>query len=113
MRTTAKTHDPAFASLEITERLNEEQIATRARELLGQLTQGEKIKMMSSDPPFWLGVATPDPPWVTGAVPRLDIPGMRFADGLRGVIMDGGTTFPVSMGRVPPLIPNWKSGWAT
>jgi beta-glucosidase len=29
----------------------------------------------------------------------LGIPGVRFADGPRGMIMDGGTTFPVSMGR--------------
>ena len=61
--------------------------------------------MMSGDPPFWLGMADmmgggyADHPWVAGAVPRLGIPGVRFADGPRGVIMDGGTTFPVSMGR--------------
>ncbi len=76
-----------------------------SEELFGQLTQDEKIKMMSGDPPFWLGMADmlgggyADHPWVAGAVPRLGIPGVRFADGPRGVIMDGGTTFPVSMGR--------------
>jgi beta-glucosidase len=101
----AKFHGPAFAGLETTERLSDEQIDARAGELLGQLTQDEKIKMMSGDPPFWLGMADmmgggyADHPWVAGAVPRLGIPGVRFADGPRGVIMDGGTTFPVSMGR--------------
>jgi beta-glucosidase len=105
METTAKSHGPAFAGLETTERLSDEEIDARAQELLGQLTQDEKIKMMSGDPPFWLGMADmmgggyADHPWVAGAVPRLGIPGVRFADGPRGVIMDGGTTFPVSMGR--------------
>src|SRR5215216_109446 len=103
--TKAKFHGPAFAGLETTERLSDEQIDARAGELFGQLTQDEKIKMMSGDPPFWLGMADmmgggyADHPWVAGAVPRLGIPGVRFADGPRGVIMDGGTTFPVSMGR--------------
>ena len=105
METKAKFHGPAFAGLETTERLSDEQIEARARELLGQLTLDEKIKMMSGDMPFWSGMADmmgggyADHPWVAGAVPRLGIPGVRFADGPRGVIMDGGTTFPVSMGR--------------
>ena len=105
MGTTAKSHGLAFAGLETTDRLSDEQVDARARELLGQLTQDEKIKMMSGDLPFWIGMADmtgggyADHPWVAGAVPRLGIPGVRFADGPRGVIMDGGTTFPVSMGR--------------
>jgi beta-glucosidase len=105
MEKTAKSHGSAFAGLETTERLNDEQIEARAQELFAQLTQAEKIKMMSGDPPFWLGMTDmlgggyADHPWVAGAVLRLGIPGVRFADGPRGVIMDGGTTFPVSMGR--------------
>lgn len=98
-------HGPAFAGLETAERLSDPQIEAQARELSGQLTQDEKIKLMSGDLPFWLGMndmlggGYADHPWVAGAVPRLGIPGVRFADGPRGVIMDGGTTFPVSMGR--------------
>ena len=105
MGTKANFHGPAFAGLETADQLSDEQIEARARELLGQLTQDEKIKMMSGDLPFWVGMADmmgggyADHPWVAGAVPRLGIPGVRFADGPRGVIMDGGTTFPVSMGR--------------
>ncbi|MBX3062690.1 MAG: glycoside hydrolase family 3 C-terminal domain-containing protein [Anaerolineae bacterium] len=105
METKAKFHGAAFASLETTEQLSDDQIEARARELLGQLTQDEKIGLMSGDVPFWPGMADmlgggyADHPWVAGAVPRLGIPGVRFADGPRGVIMDGGTTFPVSMGR--------------
>ena len=37
--------------------------------------------------------------WAAGAVPRLGIPGIRFVDGPRGVIVEGATTFPVSMAR--------------
>ena len=36
---------------------------------------------------------------MAGAVPRLGIPGIRFVDGPRGIIMKGATTFPVSMAR--------------
>lgn len=105
MELKANYHGPAFAGLETTEPFSDEQIDARARELLGQLTLDEKIKMMSGDLAFWPGMADmlgggyADHPWVAGAVARLGIPGVRFADGPRGVIMDGGTTFPVSMGR--------------
>ena len=37
--------------------------------------------------------------WKAGEVARLGIPGIRFSDGPRGVIMEGATTFPVSMAR--------------
>src|SRR5512140_2640217 len=105
MKIDAKSHGPAYAGLETPERLSDDQIDVWARELFGQLTLDEKINMMSGDMPFWPGMADmmgggyADHPWVAGAVPRLGIPGVRFADGPRGVIMDGGTTFPVSMGR--------------
>ena len=48
-----------------------------------------------------------------GRRPRLGIPGMRFADGPRGVVMAGATTFPVSMARGATLDPTWKSASAT
>jgi beta-glucosidase len=105
MGSKVKFHGPAFGGLETPEPLSDAQIDTLAHELLVQLTLDEKIKMMSGDLPFWPGMADmvgggyADHPWVAGAVPRLGIPGVRFADGPRGVIMDGATTFPVSMGR--------------
>jgi beta-glucosidase len=98
-------HGPAFGGLETSAQMTGEQVDAKARQLLSQLTLDEKIHMMSGDVPFWPGMADmtndgyADHPWVAGAVPRLGIPGVRFADGPRGVIMDGGTTFPVSMGR--------------
>jgi beta-glucosidase len=61
---------------------------------------------MDGDTPFWPGLAEmmapggySSRPWVAGAVPRLGIPGVRFVDGPRGIIMKGATTFPVSMAR--------------
>ena len=98
-------HGPAFADLETTEQLSDQQIEARARELLAQLTLDEKIKMMSGDPSFWKGLADMMSggynahPWPAGAISRLGIPGIRFADGPRGVNMYGATTFPVSMAR--------------
>ena len=37
--------------------------------------------------------------WPAGEIARLGVPGIRFSDGPRGVILDGATTFPVSMAR--------------
>ena len=81
------------------------QIDARARTLLAQLTLAEKLGMMDGDPSFWPGLADmmnggyADHPWHAGVVERLGIPGIRFADGPRGIVMDGATTFPVSMAR--------------
>jgi beta-glucosidase len=95
----------AFGRLETTETLTPDAIEARARDLLAELTLDEKIGMMDGDAPFWLGLADMvaggynKHPWVAGAVPRLGIPGVRFSDGPRGVVMPGATTFPVSMAR--------------
>jgi beta-glucosidase len=40
-----------------------------------------------------------DHPWPAGVISRQGIPGIRFADGPRGVVLEGATTFPVSMAR--------------
>jgi beta-glucosidase len=96
---------PAFGGLETSEALSAEQIEAKARELLAQLTLDEKIKLMSGDTHFWPGMADMMSggynahPWPAGAVKRLGIPGIRFSDGPRGVVMEGATTFPVSMAR--------------
>lgn len=96
----------AFGALETTAALTPGEIDSRARELLAQLTFDEKLGLMDGDTPFWPGLAEMMAPggygsraWVAGAVPRLGIPGIRFVDGPRGIIMKGATTFPVSMAR--------------
>ena len=96
----------AFGALDTPNALSPEAIDRRARDLLAALTLDEKLGLMDGDLPFWKGFARMSAPqgysrefWVAGAVPRLGIPGIRFVDGPRGVIMDGATTFPVSMAR--------------
>lgn len=96
----------AFGALETPAALTPLQIDAKARGLLAQLTLDEKIGLMSGDTPFWPGLAEmmapggyASRPWVAGAVPRLGIPGVRFVDGPRGIILQGATTFPVSMAR--------------
>jgi len=85
--------------------VSKEQIEAKAQELLTQLTLDEKISMMDGDPPFWSGLTEmmgggyAAHPWHAGVVSRLGIPGIRFSDGPRGVVMGGATTFPVSMAR--------------
>ena len=96
----------AFGALDTPIALSPEAIDRRARDLLAELTFDEKLGLMDGDLPFWKGFARMSAPqgysrefWVAGAVPRLGLPGIRFVDGPRGVIMDGATTFPVSMAR--------------
>lgn len=95
----------AFTGFEPGAELSNEQIEVKSRELLAQLTLDEKLAMMDGDLPFWTGLAEmmgggyADHPWDAGVISRLGIPGIRFVDGPRGVVMAGATTFPVSMGR--------------
>ncbi len=98
--------DAAFVGLQTAEPLAPGQIEERARALLDQLSLDEKISLMHGQLPLWPGLAAMTAPggyssrfWVAGDVARLGIPGVRFTDGPRGVILDGGTTFPVSMAR--------------
>ena len=76
-----------------------------ARDLYAQLTDAERLGLLDGDEPFWPGM--PDmmgkgynlEPIVAGAVPRLGIPGVRFADGPRGAVIGNSTAFPVPMAR--------------
>src|SRR3990172_5935467 len=101
-----QTSDPvAFTGFEPGAELSSEQIEAKAHEMLAQLTLDEKIEMMDGDVAFWAGMMEmmgggyADHPWNAGVISRLGIPGIRFADGPRGVGMQGATTFPVSMAR--------------
>lgn len=101
-----QTNDQAsFAGFEPGAELSNEQVEAKSRELLAQLTLDEKLAMMDGDVPFWAGLVEmmgggyADHPWDAGVISRLGIPGIRFVDGPRGVVMAGATTFPVSMAR--------------
>jgi beta-glucosidase len=72
--------------------------------LLEQLTPEEKLWLLDGDSEFWSGLAEMSQgynrkPIVMGEIARLGIPGLRFSDGPRGVVMGNSTAFPVSMAR--------------
>ncbi len=102
---THKSNQASFSGITADARSSSEETEATARQLLAQLTLDEKLSMMDGDTAFWPGMAEmfgggyADHPWVAGAVPRLGVPGVRFLDGPRGVVMEGATTFPVSMAR--------------
>jgi beta-glucosidase-like glycosyl hydrolase len=74
-------------------------------ELLGQLSNDERLDLLDGDAEFWPGMAEMildgynHTPIVHGAIERLGIPGLRFSDGPRGVVVGQSTAFPVSMAR--------------
>ncbi len=76
-----------------------------ARALYDQLTDDERLGLLDGDEEFWPGMRDMmqtgynHRPIVHGAVARLGIPGLRFSDGPRGVVMGTSTAFPVSMAR--------------
>jgi len=76
-----------------------------ARDLVRQLTDAERLGLLDGDQGFWEGVREMGRhgynhrPIVAGAVPRLGLPGIRFTDGPRGIVMGRSTCFPVAMAR--------------
>jgi beta-glucosidase len=85
--------------------LSREEIEAQVEALLAQLTLEEKIEIMDADTPFWSGMAFMmsggynKQTWNAGVIDRLGIQGVRFSDGPRGLMLEGATTFPVSMAR--------------
>lgn len=81
--------------------------AQAAERLLAQLTLDEKVGMMMGRQLFWWGLFQllwrdfyHRRPFPSGGARRLGIEGLRFVDGPRGVVLEGGaTTFPVAMAR--------------
>jgi beta-glucosidase len=73
--------------------------------LLSHMSQKEQLSLLDGDEPFWKGLGSilcdryNRVPFVMGAVPRLKIPGIKFTDGPRGIVMGASTCFPVSMSR--------------
>lgn len=77
----------------------------QARQIYDELTPEERLGLLDGDEEFWPGMRDMlrngynNVPIVHGAVPRVGIPGLRFSDGPRGVVMGHSTAFPVSMAR--------------
>ncbi|MEV0718546.1 glycoside hydrolase family 3 C-terminal domain-containing protein [Asanoa sp. NPDC050611] len=74
-----------------------------ADRLVAVLSEDELRWLLDGDLPVRAAVRLPARikagPVVAGAVPRLGIPGIRFSDGPRGVVMGRSTAFPVTMAR--------------
>ena len=87
--------------------MSDPQIELRARDLLGRMSLEERLAMMDGDLPLWRGLddllrrdCYHKRPFSAGRNERLGIEGVRFIDGPRGIVLEGGaTTFPVSMAR--------------
>jgi beta-glucosidase len=93
-----------WGSLRVTKPLSKEQIEEKAKNLLAQMSLAEKVHQMSGDTPLISGLLEMIRAYNTRPLPagenlRLGIPGIRFSDGPRGVVMYNSTCFPVSMGR--------------
>ncbi|WP_421723242.1 glycoside hydrolase family 3 C-terminal domain-containing protein [Bauldia sp.] len=106
----------AFDAFDVAQPLTVDHVEARVEALLAELTLDEKLGLMDGDLTFWKGLAKMSAPggyssqaWVAGAVARLGIPGIRFSDGPRGVVMAGGTTFPVTMARGATFDPDLEA----
>ncbi|GHD81016.1 beta-glucosidase [Salinibacterium amurskyense] len=76
---------------------------TASAQLVSLLTEKELLGLLDGDSPRRLLPFIPAllgrRPFVAGAVARLGIPGIRFSDGARGVVIGAATAFPVTMAR--------------
>ena len=85
-------------------------VETEVARLVASMSTAERIGLMSGDGPFLSGtraMATRynGEPIVAGALPRLDLPGIRFTDGPRGIVMYHSTAFPSPMARAATFDP--------
>ncbi|OBT80144.1 hypothetical protein VF21_00592 [Pseudogymnoascus sp. 05NY08] len=84
---------------------NGEPLSQTTQRLLSELSKTERLHLLDGDVPFYEGLRGilcdryNRVPFVMGAIPRLEIPGIRFTDGPRGVVMGASTAFPVPMAR--------------
>ncbi len=79
-------------------------IKVQVRALMDKMSLEDKLNMMDGDTPFWTGFREMTngynvKPYPAGVMPEIGIQGIRFIDGPRGIVMQGSTTFPVSMAR--------------
>src|SRR5580698_3655142 len=73
-----------------------------ARTVVDAMTPEERLWCLDGDLPFWGDLGTGGyhkRPFPAAGVERLGVPGFRFSDGPRGVVIGPATCFPVSMAR--------------
>ncbi|WP_232481286.1 beta-glucosidase [Arthrobacter sp. YN] len=81
-----------------------------ANQLIQQMTDQEILGLLDGDSPRlllpFIPILLDRVPFVAGAVPRLGIPGIRFSDGGRGVVIGASTAFPVTIARAATWDPS-------
>ncbi len=81
-----------------------------AGRLIGRMTDREVLGLLDGDSPRRLLPVIPvllgRRPFVAGAVSRLGIPGIRFSDGTRGVVIGPSTAFPATIARAATWDPS-------
>jgi beta-glucosidase len=81
-----------------------------AESLIAQMTEDELLWLLDGDVPARAMLRLPAlikaGPVTGGAVPRLGIPGIRFSDGPRGVVIGRSTAFPVTIMRAATWDPH-------
>ena len=85
-------------------KLNRQDLEKELQSLIEHISLKQKTSMLSGDSSLiWGGLKMlwryNSKPIVAGEVEELDIPGVRFSDGPRGIVMNKSTCFPVSMAR--------------
>jgi beta-glucosidase len=101
--TSSDVGDVTFA--DCVDKLRSGAVAAReaAESLIGQMTDDELLWLLDGDVRTRDIVRLPAlikaGPVVGGAIPRLKIPGIRFSDGPRGVVIGRSTAFPVTIMR--------------
>lgn len=99
-----KTISSEWGVLAANQSLSPTEIDHEAHALLAQMSLAEKISQMSGDLPVFPTVLEMlwkyNMTWYpAGENLRLDLPGIRFSDGPRGIVMNHATSFPVSVAR--------------
>lgn len=98
-------HQPTTFQDEVNAIRKGKPISTAVGDLLDALTNQERLSLLDGDERFWPGLTSiftdryNRVPYVMGEIKRLGIPGIRFTDGPRGIVMGAATAFPVSMAR--------------
>jgi beta-glucosidase len=105
-----KTRVRTFDDAERSVRADELTVEEAVDQLLSELTDEELLGLLDGDIP--VRSMTKLPGMIKGGavgaaqIPRIGFPGIQFADGPRGVVIEGSTAFPVSMARAATWDPD-------
>lgn len=91
-------------------RRGERDVDAAVARLLGALTDPELRWLLDGDTPLLTGIRQAGrfnaEPFPAGRIDRLGIPGIRFTDGPRGVVLGASTSFPVPIARAASWDPD-------